>query len=204
VQGEVRLAILIHGAKERFHPKVTVEVMSRDRAVAERFLDELRREMRRRSDRGRVVSLKTEDSSTVRVQFQSLPNIDRGSIILPDGLLDRIERHTIAFARHTQKLRSAGRHLKRGILLHGVPGTGKTLTAMYLLQRMAERTVVLLTGVDMRLFGKSCALARLLVPSIVVIEDIDLLAQARGNAPSPMLMELLNEIEGVGDDASAV
>ena len=67
--------------------------------------------------------------------------------MLADGVLERVERHTVGFAAHRDRLLAAGRHLRRGLLLHGQPGTGKTLTAMYLAGRMGERTVVLLTAV---------------------------------------------------------
>jgi len=65
--------------------------------------------------------------------------ITRDQIILPEGLLDRIERQTIQFGKHSARLLAMGRHLKRGLLLHGAPGTGKTLTAMYLAGQMPDR-----------------------------------------------------------------
>jgi AAA+ superfamily predicted ATPase len=73
------------------------------------------------------------------VEFQAFPEIDRDSLVLPEEVLERIERHTIRFSEHAEKLLAAGRHLKRGLLLHGPPGTGKTLTAMYLVGRMPGR-----------------------------------------------------------------
>ena len=36
-------------------------------------------------------------------------------------------------------MRAAGRHVRRGLPLHGQPGTGKTLTAMHLAGRMRDR-----------------------------------------------------------------
>ena len=121
--------------------------MARSRQDAERFLRDLREGMRARNVyRGHVLSLSMENYQTVAVKFHRLPVVKADAIILPQGLLDRIERQTIGFGRHAAKLLAAGQHLKRGVLLHGPPGTGKTLTAMYLASAMRERTVLLLHG----------------------------------------------------------
>ena len=124
--------------------------------------------------------------------------------MLPDGLLERIERQTIGFGRHSQRLQKAGRHLKRGLLLHGPPGTGKTLTVMYLATMMRERTVFLLTGKGLGLISHTCAMARMLEPAIVVLEDVDLVAEERtkggAGCATPVLFELLNEMDGLAND----
>jgi cell division protease FtsH len=99
--------------------------------------------------RGRVLSLEQDCHRNLTVRFHHLPQTAREELVLPEELLRRIERHTLAFSRHAEKLRAAQRHLKRGILLHGPPGTGKTLTAMYLASQMTGRTVLLLTGAGM-------------------------------------------------------
>jgi ATP-dependent 26S proteasome regulatory subunit len=54
-------------------------------------------------------------------------------VVLPDGTIQRLERHAIGVSQHAQRLRASGRQLERGVLLHGPPGTGKTLTVSYLL-----------------------------------------------------------------------
>ncbi len=115
--------------------KLRVDVMAAQQETARGFLAELRTSMRQRNVyRGHVISL-VQEMMGFQVRFHQLPKIERSQIILPDGVLERVERHTIGFARHSAQLLAGGWHLKRGLLLHGPPGTGKTLTAMYLAGR---------------------------------------------------------------------
>jgi hypothetical protein len=206
--GETPLAILVRGPNEiGYNPAVTVEVMARDNALADRVLADLRRAMRRRSVyRGHVVSLGLTAHNAVEVTFHTLPEIARDQIILPEGLLDRIERHTVRFSAHAERLRAAGRHLKRGLLLHGPPGAGKTLTAMYLASQMRDRTVLLLTGRGFGLLDYTCRMARALAPSMVVLEDVDLIAEERTREGrcGALLFELLNEMDGLADDTDVL
>jgi hypothetical protein len=143
-EGETRLAMLVQGPKrERYDTSVKVEVLAGDRASADACLAAVRTAMRKRNVyRGHVVSLSTSREQSLHVNFHRLPKIGRDQIILATGVLERIERQSIGFSKHAERLRAAGRHLKRGMLLHGSPGTGKTLTAMYLAGRMPERTVL--------------------------------------------------------------
>jgi ATP-dependent 26S proteasome regulatory subunit len=91
------------------------------------------------------------------------------------------------------------------MLLHGSPGTGKTLTAMYLAGQMPDRTVLLITGRSMGLLEQACAMARTLQPATVVLEDVDLIAEERSRQNAggcaPLLFELLNQMDGLADDA---
>jgi hypothetical protein len=202
-EGDGRLAVLVQRGAEHFTQGVTVEVLGADRAAADACLVELRTAMRKRNVyRGHVVSLSAD--RTLQVHFHRLPPVGRDQIILPAGLLERIERESVGFAKHAARLNAAGRHLKRGMLLHGAPGTGKTLTAMYLAGRMPDRTVLLITGRTMGLLEQACAMARVLQPATIVLEDIDLIAEERtrqGGACAPLLFELLNQMDGLADDA---
>jgi ATP-dependent 26S proteasome regulatory subunit len=151
-----------------------------------------------------VIALRLDDQRQMHVDFHRLPSISREDIILPAGLLDRIERLTVGFARHSNVLKAAGCHLKRGLLLFGPPGTGKTLTAMHLAGRMPDRTVLLLTGGGLGLIEESCALARALQPATLILEDVDLIAEERAHqnkACNTVLFELLNQMDGLADDA---
>jgi SpoVK/Ycf46/Vps4 family AAA+-type ATPase len=78
---------------------------------------------------------------------------------------------------------------------------------MHLIGRMPGRTVILTTGLGLGLLQPIAQLARSLAPSMVVIEDIDLIAQERGQPfghAGLLLFELLNEMDGLRDDSDII
>jgi hypothetical protein len=205
-----RLAVLVRTADERSGPmgaKVTVEVMAARPDQATAFLGRLRELMVEHNVyRGQVVSLARRQPpyGTIVVEFHPRPQVGRSDIVLGDGVLDRIESHVVGIGAEAARLVAAGRHLKRGLLLHGAPGTGKTLTVRYLANRLQDATVLILSGPALSLVGPTCALARSLTPAVVVLEDVDLVAEERtmpGMGRNPLLFELLNEMEGMAEDA---
>ena len=68
---------------------------------------------------------------------------------------------------------------KKGLLFYGPPGTGKTHTIHYLAKALAGHTTLLITAEQVALLSEYMTLARLLQPSIVVMEDVDLIARER-------------------------
>jgi hypothetical protein len=208
--GDRPLAVLVRGADSRGFGQagVSVEVMAVEQAAAEEFLADLRNRARTHNVyRGHVVSLSQPMHGPLQVKFHDLKPVDRADIVLPAGVLDRIERQTIRFAKLNHRMRAAGRHLKRGLLLWGPPGTGKTLTAMYLARQMPERTVLVLTGQTLGLIETSCSMARLLQPATLILEDVDLVAEERsrqGVGANSVLFELLNQMDGLGEDADVL
>jgi hypothetical protein len=190
-----------HGGGE----SLELEAMARHEDRAEAMLDALRHLMHERNVyRGRVLELASRrfhDDEGAPLTVRTLPAITRDRIVLPDGVLERIERQAVTMARHADRLRASGRHLRRGVLFHGPPGVGKTLTAMYLSALMPERTVVLLTGQGFGTVGPSVDLATALQPAMVVLEDVDLVALDRDYEPTnAILVELLNAMDGLDED----
>jgi len=206
--GETRLVLLLTEEQYTPRPGVVVEVMAAERPQAEQFLRRLARRTRHgQAYRGHVLSLQSDCFGNLSVHFHHLPPVGREDLILPPSVLGRIERHTLGFSRNAERLRAAGRHLKRGILLHGPPGTGKTLTAMYIVAQMPGRTVLLLTGAGQGVLEKACRLARLLEPSTVILEDVDLIGSRRETQTvdaNALLFELLNQMDGLADDADVL
>ena len=52
------------------------------------------------------------------------------------------------------------------------------------------------------MIAEACSVARTLQPSVVVVEDVDLIAEQRehGEGEHPLLFQLLNEMDGLGED----
>jgi hypothetical protein len=182
-----------------------LEIMAPERERAERVLAELWKLMSELNVyRGRVLELRSRyfhEDEGAPLAVRTLPSIARDRIVLPQGVLERIERQAFGIADHAERLRASGRHLRRGLLLHGPPGTGKTLTAMYLAGAMPGRTVVLLTGQSLGAVGVSIDLATALQPAMVILEDVDLVAMDRDFEPTnAILFELLNGMDGLDED----
>jgi ATPase family associated with various cellular activities (AAA) len=183
-----------------------IHVVAPGEGVAGAFLADLRRLMDEHDVyRGQVLTLKADARTGGReLIFMERPRLQAEELVLPDGVLERIERHVLGPTRHREALLAGGRHLSRGLLLWGPPGTGKTLTVRYLASVLEGATVVILSGGTLGFVGAFAGLAKRLAPSLVVLEDVDLVAQERTFGPfgsSPVLFELMNEMDGMGEDA---
>ena len=201
------LAVLERDANPRYgRQSASLEVLAADAGVAAGFLAEFRRRMQHRSVlKGQVISLVMGEygPSAAGVTFHSRPAIDASDVILPQGLLQKVTDHALGIARHRDSLNRYGQHLKRGILLYGKPGTGKTHTVRYLLSQSEGATAILLSGGSLARISEAASMARALQPSIVVLEDCDLIAEDRsfGHGPQPLLFEVLDAMDGLDQDA---
>jgi hypothetical protein len=199
------LVLMLKSEDRGMGEQLALEAMAPARERAESVIAQLWSLMRERNVyRGRVLELGSRhfhDDESAPLTVRTLPAIARDRIVLPAGVLERVERQAFSIADHAERLRASGRHLRRGLLLHGPPGTGKTLTAMYLAAAMPERTVVLLTGQSLGAVGPSIDLATALQPAMVVLEDVDLVAMDRDFEPTnAILFELLNGMDGLDED----
>jgi cell division protease FtsH len=206
-EGTERFAVLLRGPRDEYgRNKVEIEVLGRDKEFADRLLAEIDALIREHNIfRGQVLSFEGSEfrHGLGPFRFHRRPGLSRADIVLPDGLLERVERQVVGVARRREQLRAAGQHLRRGLLLYGPPGTGKTHTIRYLLSHLPQFTVVILAGTSIGAIGPACALARMLQPALVVLEDCDLIAESRdhGGGEQPLLFQVLNEMDGLGADA---
>ncbi|WP_328469173.1 ATP-binding protein [Actinoplanes sp. NBC_00393] len=201
------VAVLQRAAEARFgQPKAQMDVLTAADGVAARLIARVRELMLLRSVlRGQVLSLGGSDyePGVGDIVFHRRPALTADQIILPPGILDRIVRHVAGVATHRDRLRAAGQHLKRGLLLYGPPGTGKTHTVRYLLGALPEVTVILLAGPSIAYIAEAAQMARALQPALVVLEDCDLVAESRDHhaGAQPLLFAVLEALDGLSDDA---
>jgi len=195
--------VMIVGPSEH-EPGLAVEVagLPVDRAQAMHAeLAELRNKLN--VYRGHVLEIGLNPMGGVVLTFGDVPVTARDDVVLPEAVLARVERHALGVARHRDALRHAGQHLKRGLLLFGPPGTGKTHTTRYLIGQLDDYTRLLLTGRALHAIGSAAELARDLQPAVLVLEDVDLVAEDRsfGHGSSPVLFDLLDAMDGAAPDA---
>lgn len=198
-----RYVLLVSGPSEE-EPALTVEVAGLPVAAAQACFAELDA-LRSRLNvyRGHVVDVGFNPLGGVSLNFAEIPATARGDVVLPEAVLARVERHALGVAAHRSALLDAGQHLKRGLLLFGPPGTGKTHTARYLVGQMSGYTRLLLSGRSLAAIGSVAELARDLQPAVLVLEDVDLVAEDRSFGPgsSPVLFDLLDAMDGAAADA---
>jgi ATPase family associated with various cellular activities (AAA) len=198
-----RYVVMIQGPGEH-QPCLQIEIAGLPTGLAQRLLaelDQLRSELN--VYRGHLLDVSLDPMGGVILTFATPPGVSREDVVLPATVLARVERHALGVAGHRQALLATGQHLKRGLLLYGPPGTGKTHTTRYLLGQMSGYTRLVLTGRSLVAVGAVTDLARALLPAVVVVEDVDLVAEERslGPASSPVLFDLLDAMDGAAPDA---
>ena len=198
-----RYVVMVNGPNEH-DPCLGLEIAGLEVEAAQAVharLGELR--SRLNVYRGHVLDVTADPMGGISLEFGEVPDTARDNVVLPESVLGRVERHALGVAAHRDALLEAGQHLKRGLLLYGPPGTGKTHTTRYLVGQMTGYTRLILTGRALHAVGSVSELARELQPAVVVLEDVDLVAEERGFAPgpSPVLFDLLDAMDGAAPDA---
>ena len=154
--------------------------------------------------RGKVLSLDHQSSysgESYGILVHKIRPVQREEVILPPTTLSLLERNVIQFVKQRGRLRDLGMMTKKGLLFYGPPGTGKTHTIHYLARNIEGQTTFLVTAEQVGMLGEYMTLARLFQPSMVVIEDVDLIARDRMTMHSAgeevLLNKLLNEMDGL-------
>jgi hypothetical protein len=199
------VVLAMHRNSRHGPPVISLSVLAADRRVASAAAERLQALIDEHDViRGQVVSFGiSENFGNALVTFLPRPQLSADDVILEPSVLPAIEHHLLATAEHSERLRRTGIHLKRGLLLHGPPGTGKTHTVRYLMSRLTDSTIIVLTGTSLQFIEDAAALARKLAPTVVVVEDVDLVGRDRSFSPNgnPLLFTLLDAMDGVAADA---
>ncbi len=136
-------------------------------------------------------------------KFLKIDNITMDDVILKDEVKRRIISGTIDMIKNMDTYRKNNLPIKRGILMEGEPGTGKTLVAKALCNQM-DCTFIWVTPDDIR-YPEDIAyvyqMAREVAPTIVLFEDIDYIGKSRemyrDSRFDKITGELLNQMDGL-------
>ena len=136
------------------------------------------------------------------LRFLNLKGRSWDGVILRSDIKGMIKEHTIDFFSNLELWERFKIPLKRGILLVGEPGVGKTLICEALMAIAKGITCISMRATALPSSDHICELydlAQDLTPSLVFIEDIDLVGKNRGefDVYRPILNVLLEVLDGL-------
>jgi AAA+ superfamily predicted ATPase len=178
------------------------------KALANELFDRMNKAIQAATSyRGKILSLEMTTSYSGQsggITVHKLRSVAREDVILPESTVRMLERNIVRFIHQRPELAKLGMPTKKGLLLYGPPGTGKTYTIHYLIGALKGHTTLLVTAEQIAQLDEYINLARLMQPSLVILEDVDLIGRHRDGMEvgrESLLNKLLNEMDGLRADA---
>ena len=127
-------------------------------------------------------------------------------ILLPEKVKRAVQTHVQGFLANRDRLRALGVKARRGLILEGRPGTGKTLLGKVLADTLGVSFLwVTPRHVESpRSFDYILRLARFVAPTVVFLEDLDLFAEDRRGKGWMGLGELMNQLDGAVENQDVI
>lgn len=131
----------------------------------------------------------------------------KGAPILADGLLDEIIQHTVGFLLRAKEIEKYGVKIKRGIILDGPPGNGKTMACRYI-QRLCSQHGIhwgIITASDIdEAFANKCLGALFRKHTVTFFDDIDISYLDRSKGNGKIACSLLTAMDGLTEGGHLV
>jgi AAA+ superfamily predicted ATPase len=139
-----------------------------------------------------------DPTARLRVLFKAVESVAEHDIVVEEEVRRILQRNVIDLHHRRDVLKSHRVPVRRGVLFYGPPGTGKTYACRYLCERLPDVTRIIVTGTALLQVSTIFSLARTLQPSLVILEDVDLVFASREiNLYSSVLGELLDQMDGL-------
>jgi len=197
-----------------FRVELAVPPSDQGRRFALSLIDELILSgQRAETFRGRILIPGSNVPEGMRIQnaidFKRVPlkTVSKDNIVLDQKTSDLFESNTMGFVAQVEALVKLGFSTRKGVLLYGPPGTGKTLLIRYLVGQLQGWTRFIVTPDSVALISQIMEAARWMSPSLIVIEDVDLIAESReslGQVRPSLLNCLLNEMDGLTPESKVL
>lgn len=148
--------------------------------------------------RGQAIRLNVDDDGDFNQQtppeFIDTAPISADEMIFSDSLLDQVRTNLFAPIECTARCREFGIPMKRGVLLEGPFGTGKTLCAAVTAKKCVENGWTFITVGRVTALQSALMFAKMYEPCVVFVEDID---REMEGARDAEMDDILNIIDGV-------
>lgn len=201
----VQTTIGPHGKNSKLAFVVHTKIKKKDRHVLLELANLTRKIVQEESIyRGKAIRLSVDYDNQLDTQnppeFMDVSDTSERSLVFDADIREQIETSILVPIKHTDACRKLKIPLKRGILLEGPYGTGKSLAARMTANICVQNgwTFILLDKVQ----GLRVALefANMFSPAVVFAEDIDRIASERDEDTN----DLINTIDGVVSKRSEI
>jgi ATPases of the AAA+ class len=169
------------------------------RAIAELVREEVRKNSIYRGKAIKVSFGQTRGGWDCEITFMDVSGINEDSLIYSKHVKDSILTNLITPLEHRAELAKYGVPFKRGVLLAGTYGVGKTLAMLLAAKKATDNGITFVHLEQAKDFADGVLLGRQYGPAVVACEDIDRVTSGMRGAS---LDEILNVVDGI-DSKSA-
>ena len=184
-----------------------LEILCRraDLAAASKYLEYLKGDgaTARNPYRGLVCEVRpdrTQMRSAIRLEPVELPPLDRTQLVLPDEVWEAVDENVHQMFKLAPVLQAADLGARRGLLIAGPPGVGKSALCRTVAKEVAGAVTVFIADMtvarhELEDLYKEAARA---APALVVLEELDGIASdRRGGGMTSELSQFLAATDGI-------
>ena len=139
-------------------------------------------------------------NNTIGVYFEQIPVLTTGLIRFPETNSDKVVSEIQKFWTKESIFRDYNLTYKRGIILWGPPGSGKSCTIQLIMRDVVERDGVVIKFTHPSLFLEGIRKFREIQPDtpvVVLMEDIDSILEMHSESEVLNILDGVNQIEKV-------
>lgn len=179
--------------------QVVVETPRMYAAKAELLLDQIGAEIAKRElYAGAAIKLEPDENGNLFLKtpprIEIVQPISTEDVVLPRHLEVSVFAELFLPIMEPAAVAARGVPVRRGVLLGGRPGTGKTMCARVAARMGIERGWSVWYLGDARAFERALAIAKMYQPAILVVEDID---RQLGGERNALVDRILNSLDGL-------
>lgn len=129
------------------------------------------------------------------VKFMRMSKIHEDDIILNEGVKTQVFTDLITPIRHAEACKRVGVPIKRGVLLAGPYGTGKSMTAQLAARIAVENGFTFIYVRNPNEFFEAYQITQFYSPAVVFCEDIDLLLDGERDEEMNRIINILDGVD---------
>lgn len=154
--------------------------------------------------KGKALRLRVTDKGRINFglepEFLDTSKIDVNGLVLSREVEEQVKTSLFTLIEHTDVCKSVGIPVKRGVLLAGKYGTGKTLTSSVTSRVCTDNGWTFIALDDAKGLKDALEFAKNYQPAVLFAEDIDRVAEERTDKTN----DLLNMVDGILTKGSEV